>query len=199
MQKETGKQLKVMSDILRYLKSYNIYFEECREEETLHITMVFKGCERCPGRFTEGSIYFYDDCMEVRVYYSELGSKICKESDNLSDLYRLMNYLNVSVWPCAIDGRDGALYEPEHLVSPRFCITEDGMQDITTVMVIPYSHFESDVLEIEDYITAALPELLDSLSAPIFLLLAGKIKVEESINMVRKEVLGEGIYYEIPK
>ena len=66
------------------------------------------------------------------------------------------------------------------------------MLDITTIMAIPYSHFSMDALQIEDYITAALPNLLDSLSAPIFLLLAEKITVEEAINIVDLEVLGKG-------
>lgn len=44
----------------------------------------------------------------------------------------------------------------------------------------------------EDYITAALPNLLDSLSEPIFLLLDGSIKVEDAIEMIEAEVCGEG-------
>ena len=182
--------LKAKSNILNYLKSHNIYFEADMDEDTQRITMVFKNCDRCPGRITEGSIYFYDECMEVRVYYSELGAQICSESKNVPDLYRLMNYLNALIWPRVMDGMNGMLYNPEHLVSPRFIVTEDGMNDITTIMAIPYSHFTMDALQIEDYITAALPNLLDSLSAPIFLLLADRIKVEEAINMVEIEVHG---------
>ncbi len=99
-----------------------------------------------------------------------------------------MNYLNAMIWPCVTDGMGGSLYKSEHLVSPRFIVTEDGMMDITTIMVIPYSSFTTDALQIEDYITAALPNLLDSLSAPIFLLLAGRINVEEAIDMIELEV-----------
>lgn len=47
-------------------------------------------------------------------------------------------------------------------------------------------------LEIEDYITAALPDLLDSLSAPIFLLLIGEINIEEAIRLVATGSLGKG-------
>ena len=180
----------IMADISNYLKSYNIYFEDALTDDIPHLTMVFKNCDRCPGRITEGSIYFYDDCMEARVYYSELGTRICNESKNLSDLYRLMNYLNAMIWPCVTDGMSGSLYKSEHLVSPRFIVTEDGMMDITTIMVIPYSSFTMDALQIEDYITAALPNLLDSLSAPIFLLLAGRINVEDAIDMIESEVNG---------
>ena len=185
--------MNAMSEIFsKYLKSHNIYFEECRKEDIYHLTMVFKNSDRCPGHITEGCIYFFDDCMEVRVYYSEWGNKICKESKYLPELYRLMNYLNALVWPRVKDGMDGLLYASEHLVSPRFIVTEDGMLDITTIMVIPYSHFAMDTLQVEDYITAALPDLLDSLSTPIFLLLDGRIKVEEAINMIETEVLEKG-------
>ena len=190
--RKLSRALQVMSEISMYLKSHNIYFEECREEDTPHITMAFKNCDRCPGQFAEGSIYFYDDCLEARVYYSELGTKWCKESKCLSELYRLMNYLNAKVWPRVKDGMDGTLYRSEHLITPRFCVTEDGCQDITTIMAIPYSHFELDVLEIEDFITAALPDLLDGLSAPIFLLLLGEITIEEAIRLVDTEILGKG-------
>ena len=64
-------------------------------------------------------------------------------------------------------------------------------------MVIPYSHFELDVLEIEDFITAALPDLLDSLSASIFLLLLGEINIEEAISLVDTEIFGKEAKSEI--
>ena len=51
---------------------------------------------------------------------------------------------------------------------------------------------ELDALEMEDFITAALPYLLDSLSAPIFLLLLGEINIEEAIRLVDTENLGKG-------
>ncbi len=197
-QKEKRKRLRkmsqafnVMSEITRYLKTHNMYFEKYWEEDAPHITMAFKNCDRCPGRFTEGSIYFYEDCMEARVYYSEIGAKWCKESKHLSELYRLMNYLNAKVWPRVKDGMDGALYSSEHLLTPRFCVTEDVCQDITTIMAIPYSHFELDALQTEDFITAALPYLLDSLSAPIFFLLIGEVNIEEAIRLVDTEILEE--------
>ena len=56
--------------------------------------------------------------------------------------------------------------------------------DITTIMVIPYSHFELDTLQIEDFITAALASLLDGLSMPIFLLLLGEIDLREAIGLL---------------
>ena len=197
-QKEKIKQLrnisqplKAKSEIQNYLNLHNLYFETDEIEGIPYITMAFKNCDRCPGHITEGSIYFYEECMEVRVYYSEIGTQMCNKSKNLPNLYRLMNYLNAMSWPCVKDGMDGMLYSSECLVSPRFIFTEDGMMDITTIIAIPYSHFIMDTLQIEDYITAALPALLDSLSAPIFLLLEGRINVEDAIDIIETELQGK--------
>lgn len=197
-QKEKIKQLrnisqplKAKSEIQNYLNLHNLYFETDEIEGIPYITMAFKNCDRCLGHITEGSIYFYEECMEVRVYYSEIGTQMCNKSKNLPNLYRLMNYLNAMSWPCVKDGMDGMLYSSECLVSPRFIVTEDGMMDITTIMAIPYSHFIMDTLQIEDYITAALPALLDSLSAPIFLLLEGRINVEDAIDIIETELQGK--------
>lgn len=153
--------------------------------------MVFKNCDRCPDYITEGCIWFYENSMEVRVYYSKLGAEICQKSKYLPELYRLLNYINARLWVSVSDGLEGALYQSQYLTSPRFYVTEDEMQDITATMLIPYTHFELDRLEMEDFITAALPGLLDDLSTPVFLLLGGRITVEEAIDMVKLEFLGE--------
>lgn len=190
-QHKKRKSIKNMSEIISYLKIHNLYFKVDHSEGVPRITMVFKNCERSPAYITEGCIWFYESSMEVRVYYSKLGAAICQKSKHLPDLYRLINYINARLWVGVSDGLEGALYQSQYLTSPRFYITEDEMQDITATMLIPYTHFEMDVLELEDFITAALPSLLDSLSMPIFLLLEGKITVEKAIDMVRIEILGE--------
>lgn len=53
------------------------------------------------------------------------------------------------------------------------------------------AYFELDMLEMEDFITAALPDLLDRLSMPVFLLLEGRINAEEAIDMVMVDIIGE--------
>lgn len=179
------------SKITSYLKQHNLYFEADLMEGIPRITMVFKNCDRCPDYITEGCIWFYEDFMEVRVYYSKLGAEICQKSKYLFELYRLLNYINARLWVSVSDGLEGALYQSQYLISPRFYVTEDEMQDITATMLIPYTHFELDILEMEDFITAALPGLLDDLSIPVFLLLEGRITAEEAIDMVRSDIIGE--------
>lgn len=190
-QHKKRKSIKIMSEVTSYLKLHNLYFETDQMEGIPRIKMVFKNCDRSPDYITEGCIWLYENSMEVRVYYSELGAEICKKSKHLPELYRLMNYINARLWVGVSDDMDGVLYQSQYLISPRFYITEDEMQDITATMLIPYTHFEMDVLELEDFITAALPSLLNSLSVPVFLLLEGRITVEEAIDMVGLEILGE--------
>lgn len=190
-QHKKRKSIKIMSEVTSYLKLHNLCFETDQIEGIPGITMVFKYCDRCPNYITEGCIWFYEEFMEVRVYYSKLGAEICQKSKHLPELYRLMNYINARLWVSVSDGLEGALYQSQYLISPRFYVTEDEMQDITVTMLIPYTHFELDMLEIEDFITAALPGLLDDLSTPVFLLLEGRITVEEAIDMVRSEIIGE--------
>lgn len=190
-QRKKKKCTKYMSEIISYLNQYNLYFKANHSEGIPRITMVFKNCDRCPDYITEGCIWFYEDFMEVRVYYSKMGAEICQKSKYLPELYRLLNYINARLWVSVSDGLEGALYQSQYLTSPRFYVTEDEMQDITATMLIPYTHFELDRLEMEDFITAALPSLLDDLSTPVFLLLEGRITAEEAIDMVRLEFLGE--------
>lgn len=190
-QHKKRKSIKNMSEIISYLKLHNLYFKTDQADGIPRITMVFKNCDRCPNYITEGCIWFYEEFMEVRVYYSKLGAEICQKSEYLSELYRLLNYINARLWVRVSDGLEDALYQSQYLVSPRFYVTEDEMQDITATMLIPYTHFELDMLEMNDFITAALPDLLDGLSMSVFLLLEGKITVEEAIDMVRLEFLGE--------
>lgn len=187
--KKQEDAVKAMESISTYLKEHNIYFETDNVDGISRVSMVFQHCDRCPGRYIEGCIYFYDDCMEVKVFYSELGSQICRDSDKKPELYRLINYLQAKMWPCVSDGMNGLLYKSQYLICPRFYVTEDGLSDITAAMLIPYSHFMLDMLEIEDFITAAIPDLLDSLSIPLFSLITGKMSIGAAIHVIENEVL----------
>lgn len=124
--------------------------------------------------------------MEIRTYYTEMGSNICKEhKENLVNVYRLMNYLNARIWPTTNDGCGGSFYKPYYLYTPRFYITEDDCYDITMTYIVPYDFYEVAPLETEDYITACCPALLDKLSPVIFSLIIGKIDSDYAINYVK--------------
>lgn len=105
-QHKKRKSIKIMSEVTSYLKLHNLYFEIDQIESIPRITMVFKNCDRCPDYITEGCIWFYEDFMEVRVYYSKLAGEICQKSKYMPELYRLMNYINARLWGGVSDGME---------------------------------------------------------------------------------------------
>ena len=80
-----------------YLKSHFIKFLEDTECETDRYYLLYDGYELCPDRRLESCVWFNDDDMEVRVYYSRSGAKWCRESEHKPELMRLLNYINALV------------------------------------------------------------------------------------------------------
>lgn len=173
-----------------YLKERNIYYEEDVLEGISRITMIYTGFEQAPSKRIESCVYFYDDAIEARVYYANPGPKTVSQSKHISDLYRLLNYMNASLFPKNMDGADAAVYCPSHLVSPRFYLTEDNCFDITATVVMDNDFFNVAPLEVEDYITVALPWLMEELSPFIFGVLLESINVEEAIRLMEFQILG---------
>ena len=136
--KKKKTSIRMMSEITSYLKQHHLYFKTDQVDGTPRITMVFQNCDRCPDNITEGCIWFYEDSMEVRVYYSKSGAEICKKSTKVYELCRLLNFMNARIWIAVSDGMEGALYKSQCLILPRFYITEDEMQDITSTMLMPH-------------------------------------------------------------
>lgn len=177
-------------EFLSYLKERNIQFHEHLDCGDTSIYMLLTGYDKCPDKVLECSIFFFDSCMEARVYYNANAANwIAKRSDDLSDMYRILNYINALVWPFTKDGIGGELYEPHYLQTPVFYITEDNSYDLTATTVIDYDHYEMAPIETEDYCTAAIPELMNKLSIPIFFLLMKKVTVEEAIILIKRDLL----------
>lgn len=184
----TKKQAK--AKFILYLKERNINFLERLSDGKSCIFMVFRGYERCPDKALECSIFFYDTYMEARVYYTANASKwISEKANELSNLYRVLNYIQANVWPFVHDNIGGRLYSSPLLNGFRLYITEDGNYDLTTTILINYNAFEFSTLEIADYLTVEMPALMDSLSIPIFFVLFEKITPEESIALIKRDVL----------
>ncbi|MBM7543711.1 hypothetical protein JOC59_000411 [Weissella beninensis] len=177
---------------LYYLKEKNVhYFEHLHSGES-SIVMVLTGYTTCPDSVLECSIKFFDTCMENRVYYTENGSGWIKaRAGDLSDIYRLLNFINARVWPFSQDGLGGELYKAHHLQTPRIYITEDENYDITATTVIDYDHYDMTPLEIEDYCTATIPELMSKLSPIFFFLLMKEITVDEAVYLIKRDMLLE--------
>lgn len=175
-----------------YLKERNIKFFEHLHDGDSSIVMAFEGYTTCPDKVLECSVDFFDTCIESRVYFTENASSWIKErSKELSEIYRLLNFINARIWPFSYDGIGGELYAPHHLQTPRIYITEDGYYDLTATTVIDYDHYEMAPLETEDYCTATIPELMSKLSIPIFLLLMKEVTIEEAILLIKRDLLLE--------
>lgn len=179
------------ASLLQYLKKHFISYETDLKESTPRYSLCFQGYENSPNHTVESCFWFYDTELEVRTYFTETASALCRENRKyLPDLMRLFNYINARVWLKASDGMGGALYAPHSLYTPRIYMTEDGYYDITLTTLIDYRCFEIAPLETADYITAYCPELLDSLSPAIFGVLLGKYNLEEAIQNIQVNVFG---------
>lgn len=102
-----------------------------------------------------------------------------------------MNFLNAQVFPKNMDGADGSVYAPSYLITPRFYMTEDGCNDITATIVMDKDFYMMAPLEISDYISIALPWLMDKLSFYVFGVLIGKNDVLHAIHLIRRDILLE--------
>ena len=176
--------------IMQYLKSHYIEFEVDLKDGICRYTMILHGYENSPNKVLESCIWFFEDVMEVRCYYTQNASDWCEEySNNIPDLMRLFNFINASIWVGSTDGMNGALYKSNYLYTPRLYMTEDGFHDITLTTIIPYDFYEVATLETEDYIIASCPYLLDSLSPAIFLLLFGRIDFDTAVKHIKSNTL----------
>lgn len=172
-----------------YLKQHFIRYHEVVDlyDNTDIIIMVFDSI-KSPDRRTEASIYFYKNHLEFRIYYTVTASNwVKKNTSRQSELFGLLNYINAKVWPCGSDGVGDSI----HLYAPRLYMTEDGCHDITMTVIIPYDFYEVAPLQTEDFLIASLPEVMDALSPAIFLLLLGKIDLNQAKRIVDRDVLGE--------
>lgn len=175
-----------------YLQKNNIDYLEDIYDGTQRITMVYNS-PKSPGSVIESCIYFLPDCIESRVYYSKIGSELIKNSNHKSksELMRLLNFLNSNVWVSSSDGVGGALYTPEYLHTPRFYMTEDGNFDLTATTFIQYHFYELTKIQTADYLTAALPVLMDELSTPIWGVVIDMIPLDQAIRYIKKNILNE--------
>lgn len=117
-------------------------------------------------------------------------SSVVADSKYLAEAYKLINFINSHVWPKNQDGADGRVYGSSYLIQPRFYITDE--YDITATIVADYSlSIEIAPLELADFITAAIPELLESLAPYIFGVVVGSLRLEDAIQGIKHNVLFE--------
>ncbi len=178
------QKIKVKSKIKMYLKQHSMKFYEDTCDETDQITILYEGYDNSPDKVIESSIYFFSDCMECRIYYDATGTKFCKNSKKKSELLYLLNYINSNVWPCKRVSICGLLYKTTHLYVPRIFMTGDF--DIAMGTVVPYDFYELEPYETEDFLTECLPELMNTISPAIFLLLLNEITLSDAETMIKR-------------
>ena len=176
---------------INYLKGKNIYYIQDVVEGVSRTTMSFSGYPNSPSERIEACIYWHPTAFEGRAYYAEPGPSVVACSKYLPEAYKLINFINSHVWPKNQDGADGRVYGSSYLVQPRFYITDE--YDITATIIADYSlSIEIAPLELADFITAAFPELLESLAPYIFGVLIGNLDADNAITCIRQSILGGG-------
>ena len=184
------KKLEAYNHFKKYLRERGIDFEESIDNGIMLIAFYQADIyENCPNGLVETNVWFYEDGLEARSFYDKLGSEICKSSEHISDLMRLFNYINSSIWPKLNDCANNEIYDPVRIYNPRIYITEDGCYDITYTTLINYEFYNLMPLETEDYIVRGCPSLMNMLSFPIFRVVAGNVSVDESIELIKSDVL----------
>ncbi|OJG23753.1 hypothetical protein RR47_GL000468 [Enterococcus columbae DSM 7374 = ATCC 51263] len=181
-------QLSARMTIQKYLQERQIVFFDYLNHENRCLVVNLQGFENCPANRLEASFCFYSKCVEVRVYYTQFASNWLKnKKDDLSRIYRLLNYLNATIWLPINDGRQESIYPKSYFYTPRFILTEDETYDLCCEALIDYDVFEMAPLATLDYFTAVIPEYLNEVSIPIFFTLLDKITVDEAIQMIEQK------------
>lgn len=74
--------------------------------------------------------------MEIRIYYFIAGSELRREIKHISELMRLLNYINAMVWPMTLNIRDSTLCKPLILYLLRLYMTEDEMSGVNLALPV---------------------------------------------------------------
>ena len=172
--------------ITNYLKKYNIHHHLLNEGRkplidinVLTIYVQFH-VEEAPDHLAECSIWFYEDGLEVRGYYSENATSwVSEHKDHIPDVMQVINFVNARVFL-------GNL-----LFTPRLYLTADEKPEFAITTIIPYRFFEDAEIETLEYITCYYPEFLGKVSFPLFLTLIGEITPDMAIYYIKNEILNE--------
>lgn len=172
--------------ITNYLKQYNIHHHLLNNSRKplidindLTIYVQFH-VEEAPDHLVECSIWFYEDGLEVRGYYSEnAASWVSEHKDHIPNVMKVINFVNARVFL-------GNL-----LYTPRLYLTSDEQPEFAITTIIPYRFFEAAKIETLEYITCYYPEFLGKVSFPLFLTLIGNITPEVAIHHITTKMLNE--------
>lgn len=174
--------------VVAYLKSHGFRYVSRFSDGYVQITLTLDA-KNAPEKRIECGIWFYEEGMEARVYYSALGAEICRKSGRADELLRILNFINACVFLSNPDG-EGMLYEQHMLYTPRIYLTADDCFDIMITTIIPYDFFDLAPTETCDYVAEYCPELLDRLAPPIYSVLLGKETADRAIAYLKENCGG---------
>lgn len=171
----------------------NRFFDYCKkngirpmlgvEGETPYYYMMLPA-ENAPNKKVEATNKFCENEILSTMYYSGMGARIARESENKDELLRLLNFVNTIGYNALRD-----LYgqnTPRLMYMPRIALSDEG--DIYIETLIPYEFYETAPTETEYYLTVFCPEFLNILAPDIFLVLFGEIDADHAIKMILSEL-----------
>lgn len=172
--------------IVDYLKKFRIHYQMLNDSgkpviDFKDLTLYIRfHVEEAPDQLIECSIWFYEDGLEVRGYYSKnAASWVGKHKDRVPDVMQVINFINARVFL-------GNL-----LYTPRLYLTAEEQNEFVITTIIPYRFFEDAEMETLEYITCYYPEFLGKVSFPLFLTLLGEITSEKAIDHIKTEIFDE--------
>lgn len=163
-----------------YLKQYNINNRLINDHKRPMLsedldTFVITYKLDAPGGLVESDIHLYTDRLQVRAYYIEAVSDLCKESNCSEELLKVINFINANVFF-------------DSLYTPKLYLSTDGYYDIVITTVIPYDFFELAPIETMEFITCYCPEYLEKFAMPIYAVVSQKASAVKAIEWIEQNI-----------
>lgn len=141
-----------------------------------------------PGEFLRGQTDFYDSTAYARMSYNSICAEICRESEHIDELYRLLNYINAHIFTDhPITSREmKGLYTA---FDPRLFIDEESGFNIIVSATVGYELWNK--YQTVSFFSEYLPKLLEFLSPFIFGVLQCEMAAEDAIWQIKSLALCE--------
>lgn len=141
-----------------------------------------------PGEFLRGQMDFYETTAHARMNYNSICSKICRKSEHIDELYRLLNYINAHIFTDhpITSGKLRGIYTT---FAARLFLDEDCDFNITVSATVGKELWSDSVTL--SFFSEYLPKLLEFLSPYIFGVLQGEMAADDAIWQIKSLALCE--------
>ena len=184
-------RIEIRRRVVEHLKTHHIQYMDdfnspCGHERLL---LNFVNRDNAPGETIEATFILHNEWIESQAYYNQVGSILCKRSDHIPELYRVLNYINARVLLTYGDTSGNGLYSPTILYTPRINLSEGQSFNIQITTIVNNDFFTLTPVETLDYLTEFQPEFLNILAPPIFGLLDGILTPEMAIRQIKHDCI----------